>query len=149
MNPRQGVPSESPISPLAVANPSSKGRRSLQACSHRNSPPRAVRSITGCHRRTGRGQCRGTRWAQLHGLGPAVVRVVEEEACSWTWSVAPSRSAASPWQKCSASWTQLRTDRPMLQAGRLSGQKAFYPSKYALNGTKLARPYNYPVGELY
>lgn len=55
------MPSESPISPLSIANPSGKGRSSLQACSHRNArrglraTSRAVTTAQGKGGARGRG----------------------------------------------------------------------------------------------
>lgn len=69
VNPSQGVPLESPISQLSSANPASEGRSSLQACSCWNTHQGLC--ITSCHCHTGRGQCQGTRQAQLHGLALA------------------------------------------------------------------------------
>lgn len=141
--------SESPISPLSIANPSEQGQELPANPLTPKHSPRATGSIVGCHHRSGRWWCQGHEAGRASQARSCVAWVVEEEACSWRWSIAPSRNAASPWQKCSASWTQLRTVQPALWGGQLSGQKAFYPSKYAWNSTDLAPPYNYQVEELY
>lgn len=131
----QGVPLESPISQPSLANPSSEGRSSLQACSCPNTHQGLCSTCCQCH--TGRGQCQG------HQAGTA------PRACSCL--VCKRRLTAS--QSCH---TVSRTAQPHEHssapgtAGRSAVRpESICPSKYALNSTKLALPFNYEVGELY
>lgn len=149
MTPRQSVPSESPMSPLSMANPS---RRAGAACK----PVDTKTPAKGCAQHHGLSPPLGDRAVPVAQGGHSFMGSVLRWYGWWKRSfVAGRRASLHPMtqpalqQRCLASRAQLRADRPASQAGRLSGQKAFYPSKYALNSMKLAPPYNYGVGKLY
>lgn len=137
VNPRQGVSSENPISQLSIANPCSEGRSSLQACSCWNTHRGLC--ITSCHCHTRGGQCQG------HQAGTAPWA---RSCMVWKRRLPTPPLPVTHQQNCSDLWPQL--GHAALCCRQVCRQaRKHLPSKYALNSTKLAPPFNDEVGELY